>query len=301
MSVRCPRARNAAIAAALLVWVAAAQPLRAGSSWEDLQPVPREQIVAAMQLERAQGYALDAISNSVRLQVGVFLKLAADAEARDPARRPLHVDHEDYYFAFLEASGVAAERIPAWVAVPRAFGEDYLIDYRMENVIARVERGTMPQRALNVKAGWPARPGAPDVYTYEDTSTSPTLEATHAQVNAYRILDYGDLIVYDDIRGVTGRATSGVLGAIFVVLGKARAVQTRFAIAPDGLQVSRTQARKLISVTQTVTIYPDGAVLKGLPDGRADLEALERRLSEPLRIEYVPFELSPIPPAPGAG
>jgi hypothetical protein len=294
-----PRAAAAFLALAML-----AQP-GAGftaSTWERARAVTKEEILVAMRAEQAQGYAIAAISNSVRLQTGVFFALAEQAKSADPERRPLRVGHAQYFAAFLEASGLQSATAPPFVTVPHAFGEDHLIDYRMENVIERVEAASVPLRALNVKAGWPARPDAPASYSYEHTSSQPHLETTHAQVNAYRILDFGNVVVYDEIRGVTGRATSGVLGFIFDLLGKARAVQTRFGVSPDGIQVSRTTAEKLLTITHTVTIYPDGRVVSGLPANRRDLAALETVLKAlDLRVRYVPFDLSPIPVGSDAG
>ena len=42
-------------------------------------------------------------------------------------------------------------------------------------------------------------------------------------------------------------------------------------------------------VTTTVTVYPDGIMEKDVPDDRADLLELERRLKQPLEIDYVEF------------
>lgn len=63
------------------------------------------------------------------------------------------------------------------------------------------------------------------------------------------------------------------------------------------MQVSRTTARKLFTITQTVTIFPDGTVLPGLPEDRPDLEQLEARLMElDFQVIYAPFDISPVPP-----
>lgn len=266
------------------------------SPWDDARPVAREELFAAMRNQAAKGYALTAISNSVRMQVGVFLELAENVSSADPDRRPLRVSHQDYFDAFLAAAEIEPEEAPSFVTVPYEFKEDYLLDYRMENVVGQLESGAGPDRALNVKAGWPEGPDSPKSYSYDDTSTKPAVEVTHQRVNAYRILDFGDVIVYDDIHGITGKATSGVLGLVFKVLGKARAVQTRFTFAPDGIQISRTTAKKLFTVTQTVTIDPSGSVLKGLPDDRPDLQELENLLKRlDVDFEYEPMDLSPMP------
>jgi hypothetical protein len=288
---------NVGLVVLVILGLSATNPGKAASTWDDARLATKKEIVEAMQHQQRQGYALDAISNAVRLQLGVFLALTEAAQAADPQRRPLRVGHKEYFAAFLEVTGHTPGSAPKFATVPHQYGEDFLIDYRMQNVIARIERGKVPLRALNVKAGWPAAPGAPSRYSYEDTTSKPNLEVTHEQLNGYRILDFGNAIVYDDMRGITGRATSGVLGFIFKLLGKAQAVQTRFVVADDGMQVSRTTARKLFTITQTVTIFPDGTVLPGLPENRPDLERLEARLTElDFQFIYAPFDLSPVPP-----
>lgn len=282
-----------------LLWLASASVSWAASNWDDAQRVPRERIVAALREQQALGYRIDAIANSVRLQTAMLLALAEAARASDPQRRPLRIDHRDHFAAFVEVSGLPVGQLPSFVSAPHAAREDILFDYRTERVLDLEATADRPRRALNVKAGWPAGQGAPASYSYEDRSTDPAIETTREQVTSWRILDYGDAIVYDELQGVRGRATSGLLGVIFSVIGNAHAQQTRFAPAADGLQISRTTANKgFITLTQTITIYPDGRVLTGLPPGRPDLEAIERRLAEmPLRVNYRPLERSPVPAA----
>jgi hypothetical protein len=272
---------NACIGAAVLslaMALAAGDRAMAASTWDDAREVTKEELVLAMQAQQRLGYALDAPANAARMQAGVFLALAAAAEASD-SRRALRVGHGDYFLAFLQVTGHTPASAPKFVSVAHQHGEDFLIDYRRESVIASIQ-GASPKRAMNVKAGWPPAAGSPSSYSYEDKTSDPHVEVTHEQVNGYRILDFGDAVVYDDMHGIRGRVTSGVMGLIFKVLGNADGVQTRFAVAPDGTQVSRTTARKGLTVTQTVTTFPDGKVLPGLPDSRPDLEALEARLIE---------------------
>ena len=269
---------------------------QAAPAWEPTRQVSRADLVAAMRTEQRKGYALDAIANAVRLQVGVFLALAEQAAATDPEQRVLRIDHPDYRDAFAEVTGIAPQALPLFVKVPHAFHEDYLIEYRTARVVAAAAGVNGLRRALNVKAGWPDAPDAPASYSYEDRSTDPAIEVTHQRVTAYRVLDYGKLVVYDDIRGVTGRATSGALGAVFGVIGKAEAVQTRFAIAADGTQVVRTTARKLLTLSQTVTITPDGKVFKGVPADRPDLAAIDQRVrGHSLGVSYQPLDMSAVP------
>lgn len=271
-------------------------PTFAVSDWENATWVSKEEILAAMQHQRAQGYVIEAIANATRLQSGIFLELADRASVNGPMRQPLRIGHQDYFDALVEATGIAPDLMPTYIKVAHDFHEDYLIDGRMENVIQSVVRGERPRRALNIKVGWPSNGSAPPSYSYEDRSAHPHVEVTHEQVSAYRVLDFGGIIIYDEIRGVTGRATSGVLGLVFLVLGKAQAVQTRFAFAGDGVQVSLTAAKKLHTIRQAVTIYSDGKVHVGVPSSRSDLIALEKALQDlDFEMKYMELELSPVP------
>jgi hypothetical protein len=284
------------VSALALVGLLTVQPAETTSPWDGARLVARQEVFAAMRNQAGKGYALTAISNSVRMQVGVFFELTDRASSVDPDRHPLRVSHQDYFDAFLAAAEIRAEEAPSFVTVPHEFQEDYLLDYRVENVVRPSDSTTGIRRALNVKAGWPDGTGVSQSYSYDDSSTEPPVEVTHERINAYRILDLGDFVVYDDIRGITGKATSGVLGLVFKVLGKARAVQTRFTIASDGAQISRTKATKWFTVTQTVTIWRDGKVLKGLPDDRPDLKELENELKRlEIDYDYVPMDLGPMP------
>lgn len=270
--------------------------VHAASPWEPTRSVSRAELVAALRVEQRKGYALDAIANAVRLQAGVFLALAEQAAAADPEQRVLRIGHQDYRDAYLDVTRLAPPDLPLFVKVAHAFHEDYLVEYRTGRVIEGPAGANAPRRALNVKAGWPASPDSPTRYSYEDHSTDPAVEVTHERVTAYRVLDYGTLIVYDDMRGVTGRATSGLLGSVFSVVGKAQAVQTRFTVAPDGTQVSRTTARKLLTLSQTVTILPEGKVITGVPVDRPDLVAIDQMLRRHVvAVTYLPLDMSAVP------
>jgi hypothetical protein len=276
-----------------VLWVDAAT---SASPWDNARLVSSAELVAAMRAQQAKGYEIAAIANSNRLLTGVFLELARQGSLTDPERRPLRIGHAEYFDALLEVTNVPRDSAPPHIRVPHDFGQDYLIDYRVENVIEKIEAGPTPVHALNVKGGWPSTPNAPARYSYEDKSAQPHVEVTHLQVVTYRILDYGEVIVCDEIRGITGRVTSGVLGAVFALLGKAQALHTRYLIAPDGVMLSRTGARKLFTVTRTVAIFPDGRLLPEVPADRPDLLQLEKTLKElRLEIRFVPLDVSPVP------
>ena len=131
----------------------------------------------------------------------------------------------------------------------------------------------------------PHRPAS----SYEDTLSTPQLKVTNERVITYRLLDYGDMMVFDEITGFRGRPTTGLLGLLFQVIGEGHVVESRVAVAPGGLQITRARAKKVFEVATTVTVYPDGRTEKDLPPGRGDLAPIEARLKQPLRLRYLPM------------
>jgi hypothetical protein len=110
-------------------------------------------------------------------------------------------------------------------------------------------------------------------------------------VIAYRLLDYGDLVAFDEIEGLRGRPTEGLLGVLFNVIGEGSVRWNRMTISPEGLQVARARATKgPFGVESTIVVYSDGRVEKDIPPGRADLSALEKRLLETRTLRYRPFD-----------
>lgn len=115
----------------------------------------------------------------------------------------------------------------------------------------------------------------------------PDLRVTSERVIVYRLLDYGDVLVYDEIEGLRGRPTEGVLGFLFNMIGEGSVRWSRMAIAQDGLQVSRARATKgPFAAESTITVFPDGRVVKDLAPGRPDLVPLEKRLLEKRTLRY---------------
>jgi hypothetical protein len=164
----------------------------------------------------------------------------------------------------------------------------------MDHVIRTVGAGPTPELALNVRLWWERTDDTPDRYSYLDSLSTPRLSVTNRSVITYRLLDMGDMIVYDQIEGLAGRPTTGALGLLFRVMGVGSVVWSRTAIAPDGLQITRARAMKgFIGVTSTLTVYPDGRTEKDLPVDRPDLARLEERLKDPVEVEYVPVSWGP--------
>lgn len=143
---------------------------------------------------------------------------------------------------------------------------------------------------------WREAPGRPRRYSYEDTLSSPRLKVTNERVLSYRLLDFGDMTVFADVRGLRGRPTSGILGLLFQLIGEGHVVENRMAVSRDGLQISRARVRKsFFEVVSTVTVYPDGRMEKDLPPGRPDLAAREARLKGALKLVHPPLECGRAP------
>jgi hypothetical protein len=270
---------------AAVLWLAAS----GAAADEAARVVSRDEILDAMRLSR--GYSLTATANGPRLQAEVVLHIIRESERTDPERRPLRFGHREWYEAFLERTGLAPEEAPIYVRRPFEVGQDLVVDYRRERVIDEVVKGPRPRIAANVRISWPEAPGTPDSYSYEDLLSDPHLKVTQKRLIRYRLVEYADRIWYAEVRGLHGRPTSGVLGLFFALLGEGRVVESRSAFSPDGLQVVRGRAHKLLFTrVGTVTVWPDGHAEPGIPEGRPDLRPLEQRLKEPLEIRFQPLD-----------
>jgi len=251
--------------------------------------VTRAEILEAMQ--REHGYDLTATTNEARFQGAVLLALARSAVKRRPDGPPLLIHHEDWYRAYLEVAGLEEAQAPIFARLAFEYGQETFVDYRMERVIGKVTGVRRPQVALNVRFCWPDVAGAPSSYSYDDLLSVPRLRVTYRQEIRYRLLQVGGVIAYDEIDGLSGRPTSGILGLLFRFIGEGRITFSRIAVSPDGVQIVYAGARKgPFTVTSTVTVQPGGVATKNLPADRPDLEPIEARLRRPLGIEYVPWE-----------
>jgi hypothetical protein len=250
--------------------------------------VGQEEIASAM--AESQGYNLLATTNGARLQSEVLLRLARRAQGSDPARTPLFVGHRAWFLAYLQRTGLTADQAPIFVKLGDQHGQDIVLDYRREKVLGKAA-SPEPRLALNVCIWWPRTAGSPGSYSYEDTLSTPRLKVTNERVLTYRLLDYGDLTVFHEVEGLRGRPTTGILGVLFQVIGEGGVVESRMALAQDGLQVSWARVAKLmIKVAATVTVYPDGRTEKDVPPSRPDLRALAARVKQPLEFTHPPLE-----------
>lgn len=261
--------------------------VRAASPDEGVRRVSREVIQAAMAEQAALGYNLLASTNSTRFETAVLLAIVRSAEADDPVGPPLLLHHADWYEAYRSATGLEPEEVPEYIALAHEYGQNRIIDFHRLRTGIEVKEGLEPDRVVRVKVGWPEEPGAPDRYTFTDTTTSPNLRITNRQRVSYWLLDYGDVIVQDEIEGVQARPLGGALGTLFSVIGDGSAKQNRIAIAGDGLVVTYATATKGPFKVQPLTItFPDGTVETEFPPDRHDLLQLTYRVKLPLDVKY---------------
>jgi len=242
-------------------------------------------------MQSQSGYDPTVTTNVARFQAAVLLRLAEEAMVKHSAGTALFIGHQEWFDAFLRRTGLTKSTAPAYARLAYEHKQDQLINFGPGRVIERIEEGTVPLLAINVIVGWPPTAELPSRYSFNDTLSTPKLKVTNHREITYRLLDFGDMIVYDDLEGLTGRPTSGILGLLFSLIGEGRVVQSRITITLDGLQINRVQAaRGPFSVEETVTVKPDGVSQKGLPENRPDLLTVETRLKRALTIKYKPLE-----------
>jgi hypothetical protein len=256
--------------------------------------VHRFEMLAAMEARR--GYDLTATTNGARFQAEVLLDLLRASRARDPDGPPLFIGHAEWFAAYLERTGPRPESAPLSNRLAHEYGQDVEVDARADRVIEEVIEGPAPALAANVTIGWPSSSSKRSRYSYEDKLAVPDLKVTNERVITYRLLDYGDVVAYDEIEGLLGRPTEGFLGLLFNLIGEGNVHWSRMTIAADGLQVSRARAGKgPFKVETSVTVFPDGRMEKDVPAGRPDLKSLEQRLLQARKVRYRPLDRARAP------
>jgi len=258
---------------------------------EDVRLVTKGELLAAMR--GAEGYSIKATTNAVRFQTTTILRLVHWAQASGLAPGPLFIDHTAWYHAFLELNRLTAEEAPLSIRLAFEHQQDVLIEYGLDCVLRMdASREPLPKLAVNVKLWWPERPGCRPSFSFLDETSVPKLRVTNKRVIRYRILEFEDMIVCEQIDGLRGRPVSGLLGLMFRVIGEGRVVRSRFGVAADGAQVVWTHVKKgPLGKKSLVTVYPDGRAIKGTPTGRTDLAGIASRLKKlKLRLSYRPFD-----------
>jgi len=261
-----------------------ASALQALGARPDTVPVSRVAIAAAMREER--GYERREPTNQSRLQTRVLLRLGRAARAAHPEGAVLFIDYDDWFRAYLDALGLREDEAPLSVRLTHEHQYDIVVDGRADVVVARGPVGAPIAQALNVL--WRSRNGTG--YGYRDSLSNPEFEVRFERAVSYRLLEFEGMVVQDEFSGISGRPATGALSVLFRLLGQARPVWSRSAVAADGWQVVRGKGRKgPFSKTATVTVEPAGTADAGVPPDRPDLADLERRLKQPIEVVYCPW------------
>jgi L-ascorbate metabolism protein UlaG (beta-lactamase superfamily) len=225
-------------------------------------------------------------TNSGRFQANVYLRLARQARARgDDSVLVIH--HEDWYQAFRQHTGLSDAEVPDFARLMREYEQDALIDPRPDAVIERVRSGREPEFAINVRLAFADPEASGDKFAYEDHYSDPAVRVENASVITFRLMDMGDELFWDEIRGSRAQPLTGSLGALFSVIGTAEIRSVRLALGEDGTAVSIAKARAaMVTVPTAVTTSPFGRSERGVPEGRSDLRIIEERLREPIEFDY---------------
>jgi hypothetical protein len=255
--------------------------------------VHAETVAAAMYIAaRAHGdYDILATTNATRFQTALLLELVRQARQSNMAGEVLFVRAEDIYFGFLKVAGLQGEpeNAPLYRRLAYEYRQDIEIEYRSDGVIQEVVSGPPHYTALNVRVAWPDRQDAVTKYGFTDTLAVPKLKITNHQVITYRLVDFGNMVAYDKVDGLSGRPLTGLLATLFKLIGEGNVRWSRSMYSVDGLQIIRARAKKIFNKTATVTIDPDGRAHKDVPDDRPDLAAIAERLEQKIEITYYPY------------
>ena len=254
--------------------------------------VPRAELAAEMRTAAVShgDYDLLATTNWTRFQSALYLQLVRNAMEREPLGGMLFIPSADLFWEFLSVSGLVDPKgAPTHLLWSLHLAQGTHLEYGLDSIVRSVLKGAQPILVVNVRIGWPDRPDGTEKYSFIDTLSVPELRVTNHQEITFRMLDFGEMVVYDKVEGASGRPLSGVLGALFKVIGEGDVKWARAGISEDGIQVVRAQAKKLFTKTATVTVLPDGVAEKDTPDDRPDLAAIAARLKEDLDLEYYPY------------
>lgn len=255
-------------------------------------------IEQAIRAEAQRGYDIAATPNQGRFTAGMLFALAERQRNRGSDDTPFLIRHEELFPAFLRVTGLPPSEVPPTYRKANEVGLVMIVEYRTSRVIEQVEDGPVPRQALAVRATWPAPDDRPPSYTYADTTSDPDVRVRRQRNTTYRLLEYADLVVYDETEGIAAQPTSGALGALFDAIGMVEIEETRFVVADDGTQGTRTQVDLLVPLETLATVTPEGRAHRGLAEDHPQLQRLKEVLNRDLEITYAGPPPSACPAAP---
>jgi hypothetical protein len=231
-------------------------------------------------------YNLTATTTSMRFGTEALLKVVHRRHREAPGTTRLFIDQSDWFTAHREIAGVTYDEMSESAKSGFEHHQDVTVNYG-EGIVQQVLEGPTPLLALDVTIAWPDSGDAPSSFTYKDTLSVPRVEVHNHRVIRFKLVEYPDMILYDEIDGISVKPL-GFLSAVFALVGKPDLKQNRIAVSADHWQVMRGRVKVFpgISKTGTAVIEPDGRGHEDIPADRSDLEALEQTLKQPLRLKY---------------
>jgi len=227
------------------------------------------------------GYDTAAAPNQSRFVADFLLALAREAIRRDGVDS-FQIHPQRFFDAWLAATGHEAEDAPVSMRRVLEYRQKFAVDLAPAVDID----GATAVRVLAVRIGWQPEeaPGGQTSYTYEDTRSDPDVRIRQQHDIHYLLIDFGDMVAYESMHGVSGRPTSGGFGALFALLGMANIESVRHSVADDGTQINRTRVRKLFGFTTHAVITPGGSAERGIPDNHPEYQRLADRLDRDFEI-----------------
>lgn len=231
-------------------------------------------------------YSLTSTTTSMRFGAEALLAIVRRRQQERPGSTQLLVRQTDWFNAHREIAGATYDEMSAAARAGFEHHQDALVSYGPQ-VVQQVVEGPAPIMALDVTIFWPDSAGAPSEFSYKDTLSVPRMDVYDDRVIRFKLLEYDDMLVFDQVTGISVRPL-GFLSAVFAVLGKPDLKQTRIAVSPDQWQVVRGHVKVFagISKTGTATIEPGGRGHEGVPSDRADLDTLAERMRRPVKLRY---------------
>jgi hypothetical protein len=246
--------------------------------------VTHDEMLQAMATHGA--YNLTATTTSMRFGTEALLKLVHRRQQEAPEATRLFIDQSDWFTAHRETAGVTYDQMSEAARSGFEHHQDVTVDYG-PGVVQQVVEGPAPVLALDVTIAWPDSGDAPASFTYRDTLSVPRVEVHDSRVIRFKLVEYSDMLLYDEIDGISVKPL-GFLSAIFALVGRPDLKQSRVAFSADFWQVMRGRVKVFpgISKTATAVIEPDGLGHENIPADRSDLQALDQRLKQPLKLKY---------------
>jgi hypothetical protein len=246
--------------------------------------ISREEMLQAMAGHGA--YNLTATTTSMRFGAEALLELVRRRQHEAPGDTRLFIDQSDWFAAHRETAGVTYGQMSEAARAGFEHHQDAVVDFG-PHVVQQVLEGPAPIRALDVMIFWPDSADAPSSFSYRDTLSVPRVEVHDSRVIRFKLVEYDGMLLFDEIDGISVKPL-GFLSAVFALVGKPDLKQTRMAVSADEWQVIRGRVKVFagISKTATAAIEPDGRGHEDVPHARSDLEALEQRTKQPVKLRY---------------